>query len=151
MAFSTLSRTLSEQELLTPKEPSPKEKKRSASGSQSVPSSRLLRSSTTRSSGDAQTPPNAIEQSSEAGPSTAPAALSNGHSDVSKLSGAYVKKSCSNRSKMPGSLDTLRKCTIFVDVRTDEGEDAGALFVDMLRGLGAKVLFSSLIEHDETD
>ncbi|KAH7334827.1 hypothetical protein B0J17DRAFT_91497 [Rhizoctonia solani] len=33
----------------------------------------------------------------------------------------------------------LRSCVIFVDVRTGEGEDAGSLFVDMLRGLGAKV------------
>ncbi|EJD08435.1 uncharacterized protein FOMMEDRAFT_74597 [Fomitiporia mediterranea MF3/22] len=41
---------------------------------------------------------------------------------------------------MPGSLDVLAQCTVFVDVRTDEGDDAGALFVDMLRGLGAKVL-----------
>ncbi|KAL5521315.1 hypothetical protein ACEPAG_9239 [Sanghuangporus baumii] len=44
------------------------------------------------------------------------------------------------RTKMPGSLDILDQCTVFVDVRTEEGEDAGALFVDMLRGLGAKVL-----------
>lgn len=43
------------------------------------------------------------------------------------------------RTKMPGSLDVLDQCTVFVDVRTEEGEDAGALFVDMLRGLGAKV------------
>ncbi|EJD41655.1 hypothetical protein AURDEDRAFT_68579, partial [Auricularia subglabra TFB-10046 SS5] len=31
-------------------------------------------------------------------------------------------------------------CTVFVDVRTDEGDDAAALFVDMLRGLGARIL-----------
>ena len=35
----------------------------------------------------------------------------------------------------------LRSCVIFVDVRTAEGEDAGSLFIDMLRGLGAKVSF----------
>ena len=46
------------------------------------------------------------------------------------------------RTKMPGSLDVLNHCTIFVDVRTEEGEDAGALFVDMLRGMGAKVISS---------
>ncbi|CAE6500454.1 unnamed protein product [Rhizoctonia solani] len=34
----------------------------------------------------------------------------------------------------------LRSCVIFVDVRTAEGEDAGSLFVDMLRGLGAKIV-----------
>ncbi|KAI0827848.1 hypothetical protein BC628DRAFT_1317678 [Trametes gibbosa] len=39
----------------------------------------------------------------------------------------------------PGALAVLRGCTIFVDVRTEEGDDAGALFVDMLRGLGAKM------------
>lgn len=39
----------------------------------------------------------------------------------------------------PGALAVLRGCTIFVDVRTEEGDDAGGLFVDMLRGLGAKV------------
>jgi hypothetical protein len=35
----------------------------------------------------------------------------------------------------------LRSCVIFVDVRTAQGEDAGSLFIDMLRGLGAKVGF----------
>ena len=37
------------------------------------------------------------------------------------------------------SLKVLKTCTIFVDVRTDDGDDAGGLFVDMLKGLGAKV------------
>lgn len=36
-------------------------------------------------------------------------------------------------------LKVLKKCAIFVDVRTDDGDDAGSLFVDMLRGLGARV------------
>ncbi|KDQ55074.1 hypothetical protein JAAARDRAFT_107648, partial [Jaapia argillacea MUCL 33604] len=31
-------------------------------------------------------------------------------------------------------------CVIFVDVRTDDGDDAGGLFVEMLKGLGAKIL-----------
>lgn len=63
-------------------------------------------------------------------------------------SGKSSKKSgggSMGRTKMPGSLDILDQCTIFVDVRTEEGEDAGALFVDMLRGLGAKVGFVNLI------
>ncbi|KAI5986822.1 hypothetical protein EDD15DRAFT_2296605 [Pisolithus albus] len=38
------------------------------------------------------------------------------------------------------SLKVLKKCGIFVDVRTDQGDDAGSLFVDMLRGLGAKIM-----------
>ena len=37
------------------------------------------------------------------------------------------------------SLKILKQCAIFVDVRTEQGDDAGSLFVDMLRGLGAKV------------
>ncbi|KAG1740879.1 uncharacterized protein EDB91DRAFT_1052831 [Suillus paluster] len=37
-------------------------------------------------------------------------------------------------------LKVLKKCAIFVDVRTDDGDDAGSLFIDMLRGLGAKIL-----------
>ncbi|KAI0918908.1 hypothetical protein AcV5_001967 [Taiwanofungus camphoratus] len=43
-------------------------------------------------------------------------------------------------SGSPGSLAVLKECTIFVDVRTDDGDDAGALFVDMLKGMGARVL-----------
>lgn len=42
-------------------------------------------------------------------------------------------------ARMPGSLDVLKNCVIYVDVRTEEGEDAAPLFVDMLRGLGARV------------
>ncbi|KZT69712.1 hypothetical protein DAEQUDRAFT_250685 [Daedalea quercina L-15889] len=40
----------------------------------------------------------------------------------------------------PGRMrGVLRECTVFVDVRTDDGDDAGALFVDMLADMGAKV------------
>ncbi|KAG8774802.1 hypothetical protein FRC12_001819 [Ceratobasidium sp. 428] len=45
------------------------------------------------------------------------------------------------KSKAKGDPNApLRSCVIFVDVRTAEGEDAGSLFIDMLRGLGAKVV-----------
>lgn len=43
------------------------------------------------------------------------------------------------RSAGKSVLKVLKKCAIFVDVRTDDGDDAGSLFVDMLRGLGARV------------
>jgi hypothetical protein len=36
-------------------------------------------------------------------------------------------------------LRVLKECIIFVDVRTDDGDDAGGLFVDMLKGMGARV------------
>lgn len=38
-----------------------------------------------------------------------------------------------------GTLTMLKDCIIFVDVRTDGGDDAGGLFVDMLKGMGARV------------
>ena len=40
--------------------------------------------------------------------------------------------------------EVLDGYTIFVDVRTDDGEDAGELFVEMLEGMGARVRVSSL-------
>jgi hypothetical protein len=48
-------------------------------------------------------------------------------------------KSVAPTSAVPVVLDTLKDCTIFVDVRTDDGDDAGGLFKEMLQGLGARV------------
>lgn len=39
------------------------------------------------------------------------------------------------------SSQVLKDCVIYVDVRTEGGEDAGGLFVDMLKEMGAKVGF----------
>ncbi len=36
-------------------------------------------------------------------------------------------------------LKILKECVIYVDVRTDNGSDAGQLFINMLKGLGARV------------
>ncbi|KAF9565564.1 hypothetical protein CPC08DRAFT_704545 [Agrocybe pediades] len=36
--------------------------------------------------------------------------------------------------------EVLKDCVIFVDVKTDDGEEAGSLFVEMLEGVGARVL-----------
>ena len=72
--------------------------------------------------------------SSDVGSSrSTPKTLSNGH-----VVGTHVSKSGSTTATS-SSLKVLKSCTIFVDVRTDEGDDAGGLFVDMLKGLGAKV------------
>lgn len=38
------------------------------------------------------------------------------------------------------SLGFMKDCVVFVDVRTDDGDDAGSLFVEMLESAGAKVL-----------
>jgi hypothetical protein len=45
-------------------------------------------------------------------------------------------------AKMAGSLNILKGCVIFVDVTLENGEDAGSLFVEMLKGLGARVRWS---------
>ena len=42
-------------------------------------------------------------------------------------------------NSVPEGLKILNDCVIFVDVRTDEGDEAGSLFVEMLEGVGAKV------------
>ncbi|KAI0665691.1 hypothetical protein C8Q78DRAFT_986010 [Trametes maxima] len=56
-----------------------------------------------------------------------------------KEKGKEKGKAREGASESPGALAVLRGCTIFVDIRSEEGEDAGSLFVDMLRGLGAKM------------
>ena len=72
--------------------------------------------------------------SSDVGSSrSTPKSLSNGHAV-----GTHVSKSGSTVATS-SSLKVLKSCTVFVDVRTDDGDDAGGLFVDMLKGLGAKV------------
>jgi len=43
-------------------------------------------------------------------------------------------------SPVPETLKILTDCIIFVDVRTDDGVEAGSLFIDMLGGVGARVL-----------
>ncbi|KAG6810676.1 hypothetical protein H0H92_010762 [Tricholoma furcatifolium] len=40
----------------------------------------------------------------------------------------------------PEPLKILKDCVIFVDVRNDDGEEVGSLFVEMLEGLGARIL-----------
>jgi hypothetical protein len=42
-------------------------------------------------------------------------------------------------SLVPETLKILNDCVIFVDVRTDDGDEAGSLFIDMLGGVGARV------------
>ncbi|KAF8320337.1 hypothetical protein DL93DRAFT_2034587, partial [Clavulina sp. PMI_390] len=37
-------------------------------------------------------------------------------------------------------LTILKDCVIYVDVKTDDGADAGELFVNMLKGLGARII-----------
>ncbi|KAI0044244.1 hypothetical protein FA95DRAFT_1497369 [Auriscalpium vulgare] len=61
----------------------------------------------------------------------------------SNSSGAASGSGSGNGKKKTVSLKVLKSCTIFVDVKTGSGDDAGGLFVDMLRGLGARILGSA--------
>ncbi|KAI0629079.1 hypothetical protein C8Q77DRAFT_1066550 [Trametes polyzona] len=92
-----------------------------------VPPTRpATRHNTRLATGALSTPPNAGSSRSQAG-------AQNGSG------GAGKGKEKEKAAESPGALAVLRGCTIFVDVRTEEGDDAGALFVDMLKGLGAKM------------
>lgn len=54
-----------------------------------------------------------------------------------------AQKGGTEKDKVSGrnteSWGVLKDCRIFVDVRTDDGEEAGSLFMEMLENLGAKV------------
>ena len=117
--------------------------------------------------GPPTTPPNrrpGLRSSSSSYPSTSSAsrldtaALASAPTTVGKVkggvgdhvsSGVSSRKSWEHRpaspSTVPESLKILQDCVIFVDVRTDDGDEAGSLFVEMLEGVGAKVPFFS--EH----
>ncbi|KAG6891493.1 hypothetical protein C0992_005632 [Termitomyces sp. T32_za158] len=43
-------------------------------------------------------------------------------------------------TSQPESLTCLKDCVIFVDVRNDDGDDVGSLFIEMLEGVGARIL-----------
>lgn len=71
---------------------------------------------------------------------SAPGALGRGTgSHVSSGRTADGSSNGSGKKAAPRALKVLKKCTIFVDVKTEDGDDAGSLFVDMLKGLGARV------------
>ncbi|KAH7926963.1 hypothetical protein BV22DRAFT_1007962 [Leucogyrophana mollusca] len=104
-----------------------------------------------------QTPPKPVAVGTRSGlrsaSSTYPAASSSGKSQESSSGKGKEKEKAGKDAPGKGNSDTaggsgsrksslklLKNCTIFVDVRTDDGDDAGSLFVDMLRGLGARIL-----------
>lgn len=58
--------------------------------------------------------------------------------DESQVSPARSKADAA-QPPVPESLKILNECVIYVDVKTDEGDEAGSLFVEMLEGIGAKV------------
>ncbi|KAI0752991.1 hypothetical protein C8Q80DRAFT_1096439 [Daedaleopsis nitida] len=80
--------------------------------------------------GALSTPPNAYKERS----SRTAAANANGSAE-----GKGKGKEKAEVEQSPSALAVLSNCRIFVDVRTDEGDDAGSLFVEMLRDMGAKI------------
>jgi hypothetical protein len=76
-------------------------------------------------------PPSGLASGSQSQNSPADSAPSNPSKHVSRRSGP----SHAGDAK----LGVLKDCTIFVDVRTDEGDDAGSLFAEMLSNMGARV------------
>ncbi|KAI1787831.1 hypothetical protein LXA43DRAFT_680040 [Ganoderma leucocontextum] len=89
--------------------------------------------------GALSTPPNSYKERSL----RSTVAGGSGLGDVEHPSGGSADGKGKGKAKTgldsPAALAVLKDCRIFVDVRTDEGDDAGSLFVDMLRDLGAKV------------
>jgi hypothetical protein len=66
-----------------------------------------------------------------------------GSGDQSQLESMSRSKSFSQHTlpavSTPASA-VLKDCTVFVDVRTEDGDNAGDLFIGMLKDMGAKVL-----------
>ena len=52
---------------------------------------------------------------------------------------AGISDTALKTSSIGSPLKFLKNCVVFVDVRTDDGDDAGSLFVEMLKSAGAKV------------
>ena len=100
----------------------PKRKEKGSMGPPPVPGTRTgLRSASST----------APASSKDARGKTTPSASDQGKQETNSSGGSGKKK--------PPVLKILKNCVVFVDVRTDEGDEAGGLFVEMLKGLGARV------------
>ncbi|TBU43066.1 hypothetical protein BD309DRAFT_865046 [Dichomitus squalens] len=107
-----------------------------------VPTPPPRRAHATRlATGALSTPPNAYKEPSL----RSAAAGGSGLGDTEHASGGTADGKSKDKAKAetgagsPAVLSVLKDCRIFVDVRSEEGDDAGSLFVDMLRNMGAKI------------
>ncbi|OJT02222.1 hypothetical protein TRAPUB_7249 [Trametes pubescens] len=121
-----------------------KGKGRAMSSSWPVPGEQVRRPEGTQSetgagAGEMPPPPVPPARATRHNTRQATGALATPPSRPPEPSGSKGKEKEKGVQDSPGALAVLRGCTIFVDVRTEEGDDAGGLFVDMLRGLGAKM------------
>jgi len=80
--------------------------------------------------GTSSSPPGGGRRSTRVASAAATQALT----EVFRKPGSEVEKAPVN-----DALAFLKECVIYVDVKTDDAEEAGALFVEMLEGVGAKV------------
>ena len=97
-----------------------------------APTSPPRRTHATRlATGTLSTPPNGYKERP----------LRSAAEDAEQVSGGSADRKGKSKasSESPAALTVLKDCRVFVDVRTEEGDDSGQLFVDMLRSLGAKV------------
>ena len=100
----------------------PKRKERGSMGPPPVPGTRAgLRSASSTVPASSKDTPD----------KTTPGASDKGKQETNGSGGSGKKKA--------PVLKILKSCVVFVDVRTDEGDEAGGLFVEMLKGLGARV------------
>ena len=90
--------------------------------------------------GALSTPPNAYKERSLRSAVAGGSGLGDAeHPSGGSADGKGKGKGKTDGPNSPAALAVLKDCRIFVDVRTEDGDDAGSLFVDMLRDLGAKV------------
>ncbi|KAG5723399.1 hypothetical protein E4T56_gene14234 [Termitomyces sp. T112] len=94
----------------------------------------------------------ALRSVSSTYPSTSSGAEASGRVSPTRTSLLLVDKTSDNgasgdkltttvpTTNQPESLQFLKDCIIFVDVRNDDGDDVGSLFVEMLEGVGARIL-----------
>jgi hypothetical protein len=142
-----------EMKLLVPKSPSRRVSLASQALSQSLSS---LPSKQTQIMGPPTTPPirrPGLRSSSSNYPSASrqvsldTTALSSAPTSLGKVKGGVgghvfgrsAEHTTASSNMVPESLKILQDCVIFVDIRTDDGDEAGSLFVEMLEGVGAKV------------
>ncbi|KAG5342585.1 hypothetical protein C0989_012089 [Termitomyces sp. Mn162] len=100
----------------------------------------------------------ALRSVSSTYPSTSSGAEASGRVSPTRTSLLLVDKTSDNgasgdnlttavpTTNQPESLQFLKDCIIFVDVRNDDGDDVGSLFVEMLEGVGARACFDIMFD-----
>ena len=107
-----------------PDTPPPKRKEKGSMGPPPVPGTRTGLRSASSTVSVSKEPKDTQDKTTPSGPEK-------GKQEANGSGGSGKKKA--------PVLKILKSCIVFVDVRTEDGENCGGLFVDMLKGLGARV------------